>query len=233
MEFVYKIPVITTFISGWFFVELYRHWLKRNRPPHLFWWTIGVLCYGLGTFTESIVGLLGWSEPVFKSWYILGALMGGFPLAQGSVYLFLPAATAQRMSRIMVLIISLTALCVIASPVDYTLVTPGRLTGSVLMWKQVRWVTPFINLYAFVFLVGGAVYSAYRYSRERYAPERMWGNIWIAVGALLPGVGGTFAKAGLTEVLYITELLGIILIYTGYRMMRQNRGASSLYPVQQ
>ena len=39
----------------------------------------------------------------------------------------------------------------------------------------------------------------------------------IAVGALLPGIGGAFTRFGYVEVLYVTELLGLTLIYAGYR----------------
>lgn len=39
----------------------------------------------------------------------------------------------------------------------------------------------------------------------------------IAVGGLLPGIGGSLTRAGYVEGLYITELMGLILIYLGYR----------------
>jgi hypothetical protein len=43
------------------------------------------------------------------------------------------------------------------------------------------------------------------------------GNVLIAVGALLPGIGGAFTRFGYTEVLYVTELIGLCLVYAGYR----------------
>ena len=92
-------------------------------------------------------------------------------------------------------------------------------------------MTPIINLYAFAFLVGGAFYSAWIYSKDRQYKARMWGNIFIAVGGLLPGIGGSFTKFGFTEVLYVTELLGIVLIYLGYRTIRNDR-TLSVYDVQ-
>jgi len=36
---------------------------------------------------------------------------------------------------------------------------------------------------------------------------------------LLPGIGGSFARAGTVEVLYVTELLGLSLIWLGYQIM--------------
>ena len=36
-------------------------------------------------------------------------------------------------------------------------------------------------------------------------------------GGHRPGIGGTFTRFGYTEVLYVTELVGLILIWIGYR----------------
>lgn len=228
MQFIHLIrliPVLTTALSAGFFFILFNHWRSKGKPPYLFWWTLGVLCYGLGTLTEALVGLFGWSEPVFKAWYILGALLGGFPLAQGSVYLMFQNRTATSMMSVVVTIILIASVFVALSPVDLALVEPERLSGKVMVWWQVRLATPFVNLYAFVFLVGGAVYSARRYFRNR-SLERYRGNVLIAFGALLPGIGGTFTRFGYTEVLYVTELLGICLIFLGYQMIRADTSGS-------
>ena len=231
LSIIQKIPVLTTILSFAFFVVLYRHWKVKGKPSYLFWWTIGIACYGLGTLTESYVGLFGWNETVFKSWYILGALLGGFPLAQGSVYLMFSNKTATWMMACVVLVIAVSAILVILSPIDYSLVESTRITGKVLMWKKVRLMTPIVNIYAFVFLVGGALNSAYRYSKSREQKKRFWGNVLIAFGGLLPGIGGSFTKFGYTEVLYVMELLGIILIYFGYQTMRKDK-TLSVYEVQ-
>jgi hypothetical protein len=224
IEFIHKIPILTTILSAVFFVILFNHWQFKNKPSYLFWWMIGVLCYGLGTLTESIVGIFQWSEPVFKSWYILGALLGGFPLAQGSVYLIFQKRTANTMMYVVVTIIMIASVLVLLSPIEYSLVEPARLTGKVLVWKNVRLITPFVNIYAFIFLVGGAAYSAYRYSKDALFKSRFVGNVFIAIGGLLPGIG-------YTEVLYVTELLGIILIYLGYHTMKRDR-TISIYEAQ-
>jgi hypothetical protein len=106
---------------------------------------------------------------------------------------------------------------VLRSPIDPSLVEPYRLSGKVLVWQWVRAFTPFINIYAFIVLVGGAALSAWRYWRRPGMERRALGNIWIAVGGLLPGIGGTFTRYGMVEVLYVTELIGLICIYIGYR----------------
>ena len=99
-----------------------------------------------------------------------------------------------------------------------TALDPVRPSGAVLQWSWVRLLTPFINMYAVFFLIGGAIRSAWRHYRERGHKYRAAGNALIAVGAILPGVGGSFAKAGMVEVLYVGECIGIMLIWIGDRV---------------
>jgi hypothetical protein len=190
---------------------------------HIFWWMAGVACYVAGTITESINTLAGFSMENFKAWYITGALLGGAPLAQGSVYLLMRRKTADRLSVVLVIFIIISATLVLLSPVNTAIAEDGRLTGKLLEWNFIRFMTPFINLYAFIFLVGGAVYSAIKYRKEENKKARVRGNILIAVGGLLPGIGGSFTKFGYVEVLYVTEFIGLLLIYMGYSIIRNDK----------
>jgi hypothetical protein len=211
------VPIVTTIIAFAFAGVVMGRWVDR-RSPHLLWWSIGLLTYAAGTITESATTLLGWHEPVFRAWYITGALLGGAPLAQGSVYLHLPRRAANILTAVVATVIVVASVCVLASPIDYSLVEPFRLTGKVLTWRWVRLFSPFINTYALIFLVGGAILSAVRYKRTRETYHRFVGNVCIAVGGVLPGIGGAFTRFGHTEVLYVTELFGLLFIFAGYRM---------------
>jgi len=51
-------------------------------------------------------------------------------------------------------------------------------------------------------------------------------GVELSPRALLPGIGGTATRFGHVEVLYITEFVGLIFIYLGYGMMRQDHSAS-------
>ena len=84
-------------------------------------------------------------------------------------------------------------------------------------WRAARLFSPFVNTYAAVFLIGGAALSALRYRTDASMRHRFVGNVYIALGALLPGIGGTATRMGHTEVLYVMELIGIVLIWIGYR----------------
>jgi len=225
MPLVAYIPILTTLFCVYFFMVIYRHWRAKPQALYLMWWTIGVVCYGIGTLVESIHTLYGWSPLIFKSWYIAGAFLGGVPLAQGTVYLLMPRALAHKMTAVLLVVLVISSALVIASPLDESLVT-HKLQGNVLEWTFIRAITPFVNIYAFIFLVGGAIYSAARYFKTVEFKGRFWGNGLIAMGGLLPGIGGTMAKFGQTYVLYVTELIGILLIFAGYSVIRRDRTLS-------
>ena len=224
---VHYIPIVTTVIALSLAVALGRRYRERG-GTHLFWWTIGALTYAAGTAVEASVTLFGWQEWLFRAWYIAGALLGGAPLAQGAVYLHVPRRVANVLSVVLVTVVLVASAFVLMVPIQYELVESHRLTGRVMAWPWVRAFSPFINLYAFVFLVGGAVKSAVQFWRRHETRLRAEGNALIAAGALLPGIGGSFTRFGYTEVLYVTEFVGIILIYLGYR--RATRGPVATEP---
>lgn len=229
MNIVNYVPIATSVFSAYFFITLLRHWLKDTSSIYLLWWTLGIFFYGAGTLTEGIHAIFGYMPYNFKAWYIFGALLGAAPLAQGTVHLLLKTKFSDFLSYVLILTIIVVSVLVIRSPL-----MPGeheKLGGYILEWSYIRYITPFINVYAVIFLVGGAIYSAILYARKGIYKKRMWGNILIAAGCLLVGVGGAFAKAGYIEILYITEFLGIILIYSGYLMVKLS-SEESIFPNQ-
>lgn len=213
---VHYVPILTTVLSVIFGISLYRRYLQKSRPPHLGWWTGGIFTYGLGTLTESLVTLFGWNPVVFRLWYISGALLGGAPLAQGSVYFHLNKRVANFLTSALLAYIAVASSFILIVPIRRDLVEAHRLTGQVMEWSWVRLFSPFVNLYALIFLVGGAALSAYKYFKRTDSYHRFIGNTFIAVGALLPGIGGAFTRFGYTEVLYGMEFIGILLIWRGY-----------------
>jgi hypothetical protein len=225
------IPILTTVVSFAFTAVLYRHWQRRPEAKYLMWWTIGVFCFGIGTLTEVINVLFGWSVINLKAWYIAGALLGAFPLAQGTVYLLLKKKTADFLTWFFIVYIAIAAMAIILAPVDMSLVDPTRLTGKVMTWTWARLFSILPNTYSLIFLVGGAAWSAIQYARKNDSGNRVLGNWLIAIGALLPGIGGSFTRMGYVEVLFVTEFMGILLIWAGYRAMSQSR-TKSIHAVQ-
>lgn len=221
---LHYLPIATTAISAIFAWEVFRRYRLRGGGDHLLWWSFGIFVYGLGTFAESWITLFGWNAFIFKFWYIVGALLGGAPLAQGTVWLLLRRPTARVLTVALVTVVTIAAICVVLSPIDFDVVDPRLPSGRAFGWQWVRAFSPFINTYAVIFLIGGAIYSALRFRqaarrssmRDSIARDRFLGNVAIAFGAILPGIGGAASRVGHTEVLYVTEIVGIVFIWIGY-----------------
>ena len=217
ISFVHYIPILTTIFSAFFFVNIIRRYFTKG-GTHLLWWAIGVFTYGLGTLLESLITLLGNTPQLNKLWYVAGAILGGYPLAQGSVYLHFSKRTANILSAITVPFILFASICVMFSPINLALLDSYRPSGASLEWQWVRLLTPFINIYSVIFLIGSSFWSAIRFTKIENGKNRAIGNVLITIGAILPGIGGSMAKAGMVEALYVGEFVGIILIYLGYRV---------------
>jgi hypothetical protein len=219
---VHYIPIITTVLSIFFLIDIGRRYLSKG-GTHLLWWAIGVFTYGLGTFLESLITLTGNTPVKNKAWYVAGAILGGYPLAQGSVYLHFTKRTANILSAVTLPFIVFASFCVFLSPINPQFLETFRPSGASLEWQWVRLLTPFINTYSAIFLIGSAAYSAFRYSKIDNGRNRAIGNVLISTGALLPGIGGGMAKGGIVEALYVGEFVGIILIWVGYRICLKDK----------
>lgn len=217
---VHYLPIATTLLAAFLCIVLARRYAARGHGAHLLWWAAGMLTYGLGTALESAITLTGNTVLRTKLWYIAGALLGGYPLAQGTVYLLAPRRLAGRLTAITLPAIAVLAALVALSPIEREALELHRPSGAVLAWGWIRALTPLVNLYAVTFLVGGAVQSALHYARSRQPGHaaRACGNASIALGGLLPAVGGVLAKTGRVEALYVAELAGLLLIALGFRL---------------
>jgi len=80
------LPFASSALSFLFFVLLVDQWRERRRPYQAVW-AIGMLWYGLSAGTEWLGGAVGWSEPLYKLWYLIGAIWVAGWLGLGTVYL--------------------------------------------------------------------------------------------------------------------------------------------------
>jgi hypothetical protein len=227
LQAIHYLPIGTTLFSAFFLWHIGRRYLTKG-GNHLFWWSVGVFTYGLGTALESLITLFGNSVVMNKLWYVAGAILGGYPLAQGSVYLHLKRRNANILTAITLPLIAIVAVLVFLSPTNVGLIEPDRPSGASIGWQWVRLLTPFINTYSAIFLIGTAFWSAIRYTKVEFGKYRAIGNFLIAIGAMLPGIGGGMAKAGMVEAVYVGEFIGIILIFIGYRVCDRRNVAGEL-----
>jgi hypothetical protein len=86
MDLNVVLPFASSALSFVFFVLLVDQWRERRRPYQAVW-AIGMLWYALSAGTEWLGGAVGWSEPLYRAWYLIGAIWVAGWLGLGTVYL--------------------------------------------------------------------------------------------------------------------------------------------------
>jgi hypothetical protein len=80
------LPFLSSTLSFVFALFLFDQWLERRRSYQLIW-TAGMLWYGISAGTEWLGGAFGWSEPLYRVWYLIGAIYVAAWLGLGTMYL--------------------------------------------------------------------------------------------------------------------------------------------------
>lgn len=210
------LPMLSSVIAFIFAVLVWQRWYQKRRLHNLFW-GIGLLFYGIGGVMEAYYGLIGWHPLVFRLWYLSGAVLVAAWLGQGTAFLLLKRRVAWVLLAILTLGSVYAAYKVFTAQLDPTQMLGHELSGHAIVSPGVRVLTPFFNLYGVILLAGGAVYSAWLFWRKRVLLHRVVGNLFIALGALSPAFGGALQRLGIPAVLYLSELVGVILIFIGFQ----------------
>jgi hypothetical protein len=201
------LPYISTVVTFAFTVAVYNRYRQRG-GIHLLLWTIGLLFYGLGTLSEVILG-------VTFNVHLL--------VRRGN--------TAMILTWVLAAVSLLAAILVFAVPAVssyYNVALPASEQYKDILTRSGLTIlfTILLNIYGTLTLVGGAIYSAFLFWRKKILANRMFGNILIAAGALSPAMGGTLLKAGFTDMLYLSELIGAILMFFGFLMATSGTAAT-------
>lgn len=216
------IPILSTLVAFIFAGAVFRRY-QRKRGMHLLLWGIGLVLYGLGTFTEVVLAFT-YNDLAIKVWYLSGAMLTAAWLGQGTIHLLVrKRGVAPTLTVILALASLVSVFLVLSAPISAAAATFDVTQPISEQYKEILTrsgpmilLTILLNLYGTLGLVGGALYSAFLFWRKRVLANRLVGNILIAAGALMPATAGTFVQAGLVDWLYISELIGAILMFAGF-----------------
>jgi hypothetical protein len=216
------IPYFSTIVTFAFVLAVYNRYRQRG-GTHLLLWAIGLFFYGLGTLSEVILGLT-FNAFVLKIWYLTGAMLTAAWLGLGSVHLLIRKGNTVKITTWILIVVSvLSFILVLLAPTlsatfNTSLPVSEQYKDILTRSDLTILFTILLNIYGTLTLVGGAIYSAFLFWRKKVLVNRMFGNILIAAGALSPAMGGSLLKAGLADMLYVSEFVGAILMFIGFML---------------
>jgi hypothetical protein len=219
---MHYIPLLSTLITFAFAAAVLNRY-RYKKGAHLLLWGVGLILYGLGTLSEVILGFT-FNDLMLKIWYLSGAMLTAAWLGQGTIFLLVRRrGVAMGLAIALTLVSLLSVGLIMAAPVSaaasgYDPSQPVSAQYKEILVRNgaIIALTIILNIYGTLGLVGGALYSSYLFLRKHVLANRMYGNILIAAGAMMPAMAGSFIKAGLFDWLYVSELAGVVLMYVGF-----------------
>lgn len=217
---LHLLPFVSTLVTFAFAAAVLVRFARKG-GMHLLMWGIGLALYGLGTLSEAWL-FFDYHPFLLKLWYLTGAILTSAWLGQGTIFLLVRRRrVAPVLTAVLALLSLFAAYWVFNLPLTgaaYDLARPvSAQYKDVLVRDGVTMaLLAVFTSYGTLALVGGALYSAYIFWRKRVLPNRVIGNVLIAAGALSPALGGILVTRGLGDYLFVSELLGAIVMFVGF-----------------
>ena len=80
------LPALTALLALVFAIALLDQWLERRRGFQLIW-AVGMLFFAIASGSEAVGAAAGWSDPLYRIWYLTGAVSTAAWLGLGTAYL--------------------------------------------------------------------------------------------------------------------------------------------------
>jgi hypothetical protein len=197
----------------------------------------GAWALALGMFALASVALAtgtatGWDNGTFRVFYLFGAVLDVPWLALGTVYLLAPHQIGNRIRLGLLVLSGFAAGVLVSAPMEAVHGT------DIPVGKDVFGALPRVLAAAgsgvgAVVIIGGAVFSAARFARDRSATgnARLAGaNILIALGTLVLSSGGLVQGViGHDEAFTASLAVGITVIYGGFLVAATRGGDARVF----
>jgi hypothetical protein len=203
-----------------FSVDLWNDYRKRPRP-HVAAYATGMTMFAVATWAFYIGLTFGWTGPVYRTFYLFGAVLNIPYLALGSMFL----VVGKRSGHVMA--IALGALTAISVTLTATVPFANPLPADGVPHDV--FATGFgPRLFA---IIGGstgamiliilALVSVFRFWRTNR--RIVWGNLLIVAGTFAAASGGTGLALGEGSAFALSLLVAVTLIWAGYRVASGGR----------
>jgi hypothetical protein len=213
------LPAIACLISLACALVIARDAVRRPRPDKLAW-VIAFAVFAVAAGTEFAGSLTGWTPTLARIYYLTGAVLIVGYLALGELYLLAGRQIARFAPGATLLVTAVAATVVFNASVDQT-----RLAGdgweAIARGPALKALAISLNAGGTLVVIGGALYSAWRFRRSGTHRHRMIGCVLVAVGTLVAASGGTLTRLGHDEYLYIGIAAGVAIIFAGYLETRR------------
>lgn len=223
-------PLAAAAIALVFAVLSGRQFVERRRPFQALW-AIALIMYAVASFAMFLGVLDGWSAGEFRLYWLFGAILNVPYLAQGEVHLlFRRGWVVSGLLGLLVVATFVAAWVVLAAPVDEAALATRALPLGKEVFGSSAAAYRLAQVYAypaFLFLLGGSVWSAIRMRGRPELRDRSIGTILVAVGATIVAMGsGVGAGLDIAWLFAVSLAAGIAVMFWGFLRASRPAGPS-------
>jgi hypothetical protein len=194
----------------------------QSRKPHELAWTVSLAMFALASAALATGVSTGWDNGTFRAFYLLGAVLNVPWLALGTVSLLWGPTVGRRCQWGLVLFTGLAAGVLLTAPISGRIRGEGIPVGHDVLGVFPRVLAGVGSGVGAIVIIGGALWSAWRFARDRTtagAGRRAGANVLIALGTLVLSSGGLVQGAvGHDEAFALSLASGITVIFVGFRV---------------
>jgi len=213
-------PLAAAAVAGAFALVLAAQFRARRRSYHALW-AVALAMYAVASFVVFLGAVDGWNSAEFRVYWALGAVLNVPYLAQGeldllirnrgvrwALYVLLAFVTAYTIARVRTAGIDAEALA-------ERLPSGKHVFGDGTPAHRLPQV---VSIPAYLVLVFGALWSAWRLRGDPTKRDRFVGTLLIALGAtVIAGFGSAFAALGELLWFSVALLAGVSVMFWGFR----------------
>ena len=226
-------PVLAALVALVFAALLARQFARRRHSYQAFW-AIALLMYAVASATVALGAADGWTSGEFRLYWTLGAVLNVPFLAQGELDLLVRNRVARSCLYVVLAFLTAYAIAVVRTASlrgGSAALAEGLPSGKEVFGDgtAAHRLPQLISIPAYLVLVGGALWSAWRMRGRPELRDRFRGTLLIALGAtVIAGFGSAFAALGKLLPFSLALLIGISVMFLGF--LRASRHAAPAGP---
>lgn len=212
-------PLAAALVAVLFSAALVRRYAARRNSYEVIW-ALALLMYAGASLAVAFGVANGWTSGEFRIYWALGAVLNVPFLAQGELDLLIPRRGVRWALYVLLAFITAYTIAVVRTAgIDTAALAQDLPSGKEVFGDGTAAyrLPQLIAIPAYLVLVGGTLWSAWRMRGRPELRDRFWGTLLIAFGAtIIAGFGSAFAALGHLAPFSISLLVGIALMFIGF-----------------
>jgi len=214
------LALVAALAASLFAVDLWLDYRRRPRP-HIAAYGIGMTMFAIATWAFFLGVTVGWTGPMYRVFYLFGAILNIPFLALGSMFLVVGKRSGHNMAialgALTAISTTLTATVPFANPLPETGV-PHDVFASGFGPRLFAIIGGAMGATILAVLSAVSIVRFWRKNRSI-----VWGNLLILGGTLAAASGGTGLALGESSAFALSLLVAVTLIWAGYRVASGGR----------